>query len=990
MKRILSIIMAVVYAFVSFAFVAYAADKVSPVIDGKGWALDFSAAADGAAVPFTLTNATAEISDGAINVTATAKGTRLVYNGGDFSVNADEIEKISITFKCGTEGYFQPYLYFGSSATSFSGTNVFKGKAVKGTGDWQEVIINTKDKTMYVGSTNATGSMPAGLNWSGTVQGFRLDNVDSNNKINPYSIKSIKFIKSTVNGKSDDNGWSIDFSNASDGAEFAGAFRNASGQIKSGALEITPTTNDSSYVSTGTNFGVKAEDADEIRVKVKLPSDATRIQMFFTTTTISKFSSSAVATVNVGSFVSLADGWRECVIDTSTLSFWSDDIKSFRLDVDGTKSVYSIEYIRFIKGSTAVTEYVEGVKNGNEWTIDFSRASDGAIPVINANGDDSITTNAEYSVKNGALQVAPLNSVTAPRIAVSNRSNFSVNPAYIDRIVFKARSATVLKTAQLYFTTASGSFSHGRVEAVIGEKDADGWQEIVFYPHDSVGWDSVGGDIAKFRFDLNLRASQVYEVQSIKFGTISENEQAQCSVSFDGSYHTAAVAKRGTVSAPASNPVKEGYTFYGWAVRGTSDAVTFPRIVTENTEFTSLWIADRFAEANTPRAWRFYDTKEPAKDFAYSFCVVGDTQDIIDEHPDKFHYIYDWIINNKEDKKIEFVFGMGDITQNGSVDAEWQVAQEHINRLNGVVPYSIIRGSENHDASAKFNEYFNKPVYTDTLEGFYDEAEINNVWRTFKVGDVDYLFLMLDFGPSDGVLEWAGDVIEQHPYHRVIISTHCYLYTDGTTVDYTDASPPHKTENGDGTKNNGDEMWDKLVSKYENIFMVLSGHESSDKIITTQRKGINGNLVTEMLVDHQRVDNADTPAGIVAMLYFSEDGRSVEVECISTIEEMYYMAENQFTFDIPLYIGQTCIKAYDNNSATVYAGEAGEYSVIFADYEGDTLNNAEIVKVTLAKGETKTVARKNTSYALGEGDMVLMWKDMKNLVPACQGLLITK
>ena len=983
MKRILSIILAVVYVSVSFAFVAYSAGTVSSVSDGKGWVLDFSAASDGDTVPFTLTNATAEISGGAVNVTATASGTRMVYNGGDFSVSADEIERIVITQKTAVGAYFQPYLFFGGS---FNGTNVFKGKAIRGTGDWQDIVINTKEKTIFAGETDATSAdMPAGLNWSGTINAFRLDNWKQST---PYSIKSVKFLKAVVDGKADDEGWTIDFTDASDGADFAGSFRNATGQIKSGALTIMPATKDSSYTSAGTNFSVVADNIKEIRVKVKLPAAATQIQMFFTPTggSIQNFGK-----VQTSTLADLGDGWKEYVVDTSTFSAWAGTIASFRFDVDYViNTEYSIGYIKFLAESAGATEYVEGVKSGTEWCIDFSVANDGAVPVINAHGTDSINTNATYTVSDGALQVEPMNSTTSPRIAVSNRSNFSVDPAYIDKIVFKVRSATVLKTAQLYFTTESGSFNHGRVDAVIGNKDSDGWQEVIFYPHDSVGWDSVVGDITKFRFDLNLRVSQTCEVQSIKFETLSDNEQSQCSVTFDGDYHTSAVTKRGAADAPVTNPEKEGYSFYGWAEKGTSDAVTFPRIITEDTEFTSLWIADRFSEANTPRAWRFFEEKEPVKDYAYSFCVVGDTQDIIDEHPDKFHYIYDWIIDNKEEKNIEFVFGLGDITQNSNVDEEWQVAQEHINRLNGVVPYSLVRGSENHDSSAKFNEYFNKPVYTDTLEGFYDEAEINNAWRTFAVGGVDYLFLMLDFGASDEVLEWAGEVIEQHPYHRVIISTHCYLYSDGSTVDYSDDSPPHKTEVGDGTKNNGDEMWDKLISQHENIFMVLCGHISSDEIVVAQTEGIHGNTVTQILIDHQRVDNADTPAGIVAMLYFSEDGKSVEVECISTIENMYYMAENQFSLEIPPYIGPTCIKAYDNDTATVYAREPGEYSVIFADYDGDMLNNAEIVKVTLSKGETKTVARKNTSYTLGEGDMVMMWKDMINIVPACESLPITK
>ena len=38
--------------------------------------------------------------------------------------------------------------------------------------------------------------------------------------------------------------------------------------------------------------------------------------------------------------------------------------------------------------------------------------------------------------------------------------------------------------------------------------------------------------------------------------------------------------------------------------------------------------------------------------------------------------------------------------------------------------------------------------------------------------------------------------------------------------------------------------------------------------------------------------------GLVAMFYFSEDGRNVQVEYYSTIQEKYFMYTNQFTFEL--------------------------------------------------------------------------------------------
>ena len=296
------------------------------------------------------------------------------------------------------------------------------------------------------------------------------------------------------------------------------------------------------------------------------------------------------------------------------------------------------------------------------------------------------------------------------------------------------------------------------------------------------------------------------------------------------------------------------------------------------------------------RVEKWLDSKEPVSDYAYSFCVVGDTQVITEKHPDKLASIYDWIIANKEEKKIEFVFGMGDIT-NKNTDEEWVVAKEQIFKLNDVVPYSIVRG--NHDGSDNLNKYFAKLDYMAEFDGFYDKYKIDNSWRTFSVGETDYLLITLDFGPSDVLLEWAADLIESHPEHKVIITTHCYLYRDGTTLDAGDVAPPNKSGANDGARNNGDQMWDKLVSKYENIFLVLSGHDPSENVVATQSVGDHGNVVTQILVDPQGVDSAEGATGMVAMLYFSNDGKTLTVEQYSTVHDKYYMNTSQFTLPLP-------------------------------------------------------------------------------------------
>ena len=294
-------------------------------------------------------------------------------------------------------------------------------------------------------------------------------------------------------------------------------------------------------------------------------------------------------------------------------------------------------------------------------------------------------------------------------------------------------------------------------------------------------------------------------------------------------------------------------------------------------------------------AERWITSKEPVTDYAYSMVIVGDTQELVYKNPDKLSCIYDWIVENKEEKRIELVLGLGDITDKSGA-GEWQVAKEQIFKLNGVVPYTLVRG--NHDKTADFNSYFAGTDYTANIKGYYESGKIDNVWTEITAGGVDYLNVVIDHGANDRILEWASGIIEAHPYHRVIITTHCYLYRDGTTLDKDDDAAPDPTDSTD--KNNGDDIWEKLVSKHENIFMVISGHDPCDNVIVSQRVGDNGNVVTEMLVDPQNLDDKD-PMGLVCIMYFAEDGTTVDIEYYSTVKEQYFMSTSQMSITVPEY-----------------------------------------------------------------------------------------
>ncbi|MBQ3927412.1 MAG: metallophosphoesterase [Clostridia bacterium] len=288
-----------------------------------------------------------------------------------------------------------------------------------------------------------------------------------------------------------------------------------------------------------------------------------------------------------------------------------------------------------------------------------------------------------------------------------------------------------------------------------------------------------------------------------------------------------------------------------------------------------------------PVTWM--QTHELQEDYAYSFVFLGDTQIMNEQYPEGFVGIYDWILENADQKKIRYVLGLGDIT-NRDLNEEWERARTQFNRLSEAgLEYSLVRG--NHDTSSNFNRTFNNRDYTWLFEGQYDN-KIENTWRIVEAGKNKYLIFTLDYGPSDEMMEWAGSVIDDHPDCQVIITTHCYLFRDGTTLDQNDVCPPATT----GGHNNGDDMWDKFISQYDQIVLVVNGHDPSDEVVLAQTKGIYGNTVSQLLIDPQGTDASLKGTGMVTILYFSEDGRHVQVETYSTVKGQYYLDRNQFSF----------------------------------------------------------------------------------------------
>lgn len=385
------------------------------------------------------------------------------------------------------------------------------------------------------------------------------------------------------------------------------------------------------------------------------------------------------------------------------------------------------------------------------------------------------------------------------------------------------------------------------------------------------------------------------------------------------------------------------YVNNGFAPDSTDENLLFAYDLTD-TSVTGL-LTDLSANKNNAINPKTYVEPEPQREYDYSFAVVGDPQYLVRNDTrtgstsQNLKKLYDWILANVDSKKIAYVMGVGDITDSRdkepdtasggfSTSKEWKLSYEQLSRLNGIVPYSLNRG--NHDNEYYFDKYFadnvadddivntfyksqfSDPDYSDNSVCFFDQNSVKTAYTKFVAGTERYLLMMLDDNPTDAMLEWANGVVARNPDYRVIITTHTYLgytgYHADDTENYEHARHDYYPEKGE---NLGTEIWEKLVSKHPNIVLALCGHDNKvnkSNLIKKVWIGDNGNEVVEILNCPQNLDGSgDDAHGMVTMLYFSNGGKDVSVEYISTVktvnsadgEDVYYNPDiNHFDFTL--------------------------------------------------------------------------------------------
>ena len=327
------------------------------------------------------------------------------------------------------------------------------------------------------------------------------------------------------------------------------------------------------------------------------------------------------------------------------------------------------------------------------------------------------------------------------------------------------------------------------------------------------------------------------------------------------------------------------------------------------------------AEPARPDDWT---TEGGSSDHDFTFAFVGDIQSMtnvdyknsLDSDPSNdtayVDTMFTQLANIAESKKIKHVFTLGDLTENTSSDdedlsytsgtqygdTEWHIVKNAITKLDGIVPYSVVRG--NHD-DYQIDDFFNYDTYKSNFDGFYAgeyalaaQAErearyytdsITNSYKLVEIEGIKYIFITLDFNPTRGVVTWLDNLLTQYSDYNAIITTHAFIRE---SLDLATAQHLQRVivaGNSGGAA--PDYIWKNCLKKHSNVMMTVCGHYDAQNIRMTTTEGDNGNQVLHLMVNPQVYDKNVEATGLVFLMNFYDGGKTVKGEYYSTILDRY-------------------------------------------------------------------------------------------------------
>ena len=345
----------------------------------------------------------------------------------------------------------------------------------------------------------------------------------------------------------------------------------------------------------------------------------------------------------------------------------------------------------------------------------------------------------------------------------------------------------------------------------------------------------------------------------------------------------------------------------------------------------------------------------------YSMVALPDTQFLSEKYPDIYKKLTQWIVDHEQTYNIQAVMHMGDMVNSGN-STQWSNCADAMYLLDksDSIDWMPMRG--NHDDSNGFNQAFPYEEFAsrDCFGGSYEHEILRqdkldcNYWEV-TVGDRAYLILSLGWAPTQDKLDWADKIIKANPDKNVIVTTHAFMYWDGThlndeDLDYTSGY----TQDG----MDGSEIWEQLGKKNENVVLAIGGHIGFPDVIARTDENGAGEEVTSLLCDAQGID-LDYGLGMMMLLTFHEGSDQVDVNWYSAEEGKLFRTRNQFSITVP-HVGE--------NDGSGSGGSSSDNERTYAIVTGDDGHGSVTVSADEASAGTRitVTVKPDSGYVLDE------------------------
>lgn len=269
-----------------------------------------------------------------------------------------------------------------------------------------------------------------------------------------------------------------------------------------------------------------------------------------------------------------------------------------------------------------------------------------------------------------------------------------------------------------------------------------------------------------------------------------------------------------------------------------------------------------------------WDGTNVPEDYDFCFAWETDTQYYAEEWQHHFTNINNWIVNNKDERKIKYVIHTGDIVDDVDMTYEWENADAAMGILDKAgMPYGVLGG--NHDVAAGLADYENyykyfgenrfasQPTYGGTYQnnkGHYD---------LISEGGQDFIIVYMSWNIYQDEIDWMNQVLSQYSDRKAILCFHTYTnvkQSNGTYLDY----------------------YGQLVNKYvvkknPNVFAVLNGHYHGSSYETAMfdddGDGRNDRTVYQICTGYQ--SGFEGGNEYIKFLYFDLDNNKIYMNSYS-------------------------------------------------------------------------------------------------------------